>query len=254
MQERERDDEKLASGSGGEKLRTVNSMMKKVLQQEGSRDVSSQLFVALARACGLGVRLVVSLQAVPWRAEKVSTKKKPGAGRGGRTVARRQGIGPSSENEDSEEDDMEEVPIPEPEKEEPKPSTVTEKLPTSGKGIRGAGKRRLQDPADLYRLRKPKPTPRKDGTPVRQRPKTRIKQGKWPLESERRSDSRQICPSNPLYSGRKCSAGQISGGSPSIRYKGRCEKKGISSQRRTVDQYGCSTLWLSRKVDVPASD
>ncbi len=183
MKERSEDDEKITQGSGGEKLRTVNSMMKKVLQQEGSRDVSAQLFVALARACGLGVRLVVSLQAVPWRAEKVVAKKKPGAGRGGRTVASRQGNGPSSDEEESEEDDMEEVPIPSAEE----PHEVTAKLPTTKGGIRGAGKRRLQDPADVYRLRKPKPTPQKVGTPIK--PKAKPKQGKIFIGSLDKTDS-----------------------------------------------------------------
>ncbi len=168
-------DEKLAVGSGEEKLRTVNSMMKKVLQQEGSRDVSAQLFVALARACGLGVRLVASLQAVPWRAEKVVAKKKPGAGRNGRTLASRQGDGPQSGNEDSEEEDMEEVPIPEPEREADTKKGTPARIPTT-KGVeRAGGKRRLQDPADLYRLRKPKPAPQKVASPIK--PKMKAKQG-----------------------------------------------------------------------------
>lgn len=156
--------EKLGEGAGGERLRSVNSLMKKALQQEGSRDISAQLFVSLARACGLGVRLVCSLQAVPWRAEKVANKKKPGAGRGGRTVASRQGNGPESEEEDDdEEDEMEEVPIPG-EEDSKQPKT----------NIRGAGTRRLQDPADLYRLRKAKPAPQKVGV---SKPRARAKQG-----------------------------------------------------------------------------
>ena len=150
-------------------------MMKKVLQQEGSRDVSAQLFVTLARACGLGVRLVASLQAVPWRAEKVVAKKKPGAGRGGRTLASRQGNGPASEEEESDEDEMEQVLIPGSGVEDVVPPEVTEKLPTTQGRVRAAGKRRLQDPADLYRLRKAKPTPQKVGTSMK--PNAKSKQG-----------------------------------------------------------------------------
>ncbi|OCF37288.1 hypothetical protein I316_01197 [Kwoniella heveanensis BCC8398] len=155
--------DQMSIGSGEEKLRSVNSLMKKALQQEGSRDVSAQLFVSLARACGLGARLVVSLQPVPWRAEKVVQKKKPGAGRGGRSLASRQGMGPESDgDDDEEEDEFEEVPI---------PGSEEKKTPKSN--VRAAGVRRLQDPADLYRLRPSKPAPQKVGTPSRRRPKTK---------------------------------------------------------------------------------
>lgn len=149
--------ELLGIGAGGERLRSVNSMMKKALQQEGSRDVSAQLFVSLARACGLGARLVASLQPVPWRAEKATPKKKPGAGRGGRTTASRQGVGPPSSEE--EEDDMEEVPIPQPEDAEGGPGEVIGKINSKNK-TRQAGRRRHIDPADVYRLRPPRPTPK----------------------------------------------------------------------------------------------
>jgi xeroderma pigmentosum group C-complementing protein len=172
--EREREKEALleqiAVGAGGERLRTVNSLMKKALQQEGSRDVSAILFVALARAIGLGTRLVVSLQAVPWRAEKVIAKKKPGAGRGGRTLASRQGEGPASDDES--EDELEEVPIPAPEDGEGGPGAVMGKLKKRNT-TRAGGKRRLQDPADLYRLRKPKPPPQT----LAAKPKLKSKQG-----------------------------------------------------------------------------
>jgi xeroderma pigmentosum group C-complementing protein len=151
------DEEKLeilSRDSGGERLRSINSLMKKALQQEGSRDVSAQLFVSLARACGLGARLVVSLQAVPWRAEKVAPKKKPGAGRGGKTTASRQGNGPPSDEEDS--DEMEEVPIPAAEDAEGGPGEVVGKIKSKNK-TRQAGRRRHIDPADVYRLRPPRP-------------------------------------------------------------------------------------------------
>lgn len=153
--------EQLAFGFGAERLRSVNSLMKKALQQEGSRDVSAQLFVALARACGLGVRLVTSLQAVPWRAEKVATKKKAvGAGRGGRTLASRQGLGDGDEDDD--EDEMEEVLI---------PDDQGKYVGVAKNNTRGAGSRRLEDPADLYRLRKYKPPPRKLGSPAKSKPR-----------------------------------------------------------------------------------
>lgn len=161
---------KLEEGSGGERLRSCNSLMKKVLQQEGSRDVSAQLFVALARACGLGARLVTSLQPVPWRAEKVAVKKMSGSK--GRTVASRQGNG--ADNDDSEEEEMEEVPI-------PGTPDGNGKAPVKGKGkkptVRAAGQRRLQDPADLYRLRAPRPPTQKVGGPSKPKPKK--KEGEW---------------------------------------------------------------------------
>ena len=146
--------ENLEQSAGGEKLRTVNSLMKKALQQEGSRDVSAQLFVALTRACGLGSRLVCSLQAVPWRAEKGTPRKKP-PGSGRKTVASRQGNGVTDEDED--EDEFEEVPIPEGTEVDGSPGMVYGKV--KGKPTRAAGRRRLQDPADLYRLRKQRPAP-----------------------------------------------------------------------------------------------
>lgn len=156
--------ESLAEAFGGERLRSVNSMMKKVLQQEGSRDVSAQLFVALARACGLGARLVVSIQAVPWRAEKAPTgKKKVGAGSGGRTMASRQGVG---HDVMSEEEELEEVPIP----------GVDEVASGSGKKEkkkkskqRGGHIPKTADPADLYRLRPQRPAPQTVGSKPRRK-------------------------------------------------------------------------------------
>ena len=139
----------LEEGGGGEKLRSVNSLMKKALQQEGSRDVSAQLFVALARSLGLGTRLVVSLQPAPWRAEKIVPKKKTGAGKGGRSMASRQGNGDTEESEE----DLEEVPIPEQGGPNGAPGEVVQKM--KQKPIRGAGRRRHHDPADVYRLKKP---------------------------------------------------------------------------------------------------
>lgn len=159
--------EPYSPGSGGERLRSVNSLMKRAILQDGSRDVSAILFVSLCRACGLGTRLVVNLQAVPWRAEKVVVKKMSGETKGGRTVASRQGNGTGTgAEEDEEEDELEEVPIPDlvdPDDEEGAPGAVMDKIksrrggPAAKGSTRQAGKRRLQDPADVYRLRKPKP-------------------------------------------------------------------------------------------------
>lgn len=65
-----------ALGAGGERIRTVKSLMKKALQGTGGRDTSAQLFVSLCRAMGLGTRLVVSLQPVQWKSDKQPTTKK----------------------------------------------------------------------------------------------------------------------------------------------------------------------------------
>lgn len=71
------DDFVAALGDGGERIRTVKSLMKKALQGTGGRDTSAQLFVSLCRALGLGTRLVVSLQPVQWKSDKQATGKKP---------------------------------------------------------------------------------------------------------------------------------------------------------------------------------
>ena len=51
-----------------EPIRSPNSLMKHALMQNGSRDLSAQLFTALCRSLGIPARLVVSLQSVPWQA------------------------------------------------------------------------------------------------------------------------------------------------------------------------------------------
>jgi xeroderma pigmentosum group C-complementing protein len=55
-------------------------LMKHALQQQGSRDVSAQLFTALCRALGIPARLVVSLQSVPWQSSigKLKSPSKKG--------------------------------------------------------------------------------------------------------------------------------------------------------------------------------
>ena len=50
-----------------EPIRSPNSLMKHALMQNGSRDISAQLFTALCRGLGIPTRLVVSLQSVPWQ-------------------------------------------------------------------------------------------------------------------------------------------------------------------------------------------
>ncbi|KAL4073305.1 hypothetical protein V8B97DRAFT_2034594, partial [Scleroderma yunnanense] len=52
-----------------ERIRSVNSLMKHALMQNGTRDISSQLFTALCRALDIPARLIVSLQSVPWRSD-----------------------------------------------------------------------------------------------------------------------------------------------------------------------------------------
>lgn len=153
-------------GDGGERLRTVKSLMKKALQQEGGRDTSAQLFVALCRALGLGARLVVSLQAVPWRAEKVSTPAK------GKNSARGKGKGkeaatPTANAGDEDEDEFEEVVVP-PAGEPITPARGTKRraddsVTESGGTASGAStpaQKPIPNPPPrqpLYRLRKPKP-------------------------------------------------------------------------------------------------
>ena len=121
-----------ALGPGGERIRTVNSFMKKVLQARGGRDTSAQLFVALCRSLGLGARLVVSLQPVQWKADKQLVPKPSGSRKSttapeensasakqpkvsGRTKGkqtRRKGKMPEKTiSEEEEEDDMEEVQV-----------------------------------------------------------------------------------------------------------------------------------------------
>lgn len=70
-----------ALGEGGERIRTVKSLMKKALQGTGGRDTSAQLFVALCRALGLGARLVVSLQPVQWKSDRPPPAKMSGSGK-----------------------------------------------------------------------------------------------------------------------------------------------------------------------------
>lgn len=60
---------------GGEKIRSVNSLMKHALMMRGSPDMSAQLFTALCRSLGLPTRLVVSIQAVLWRKEKTHKER-----------------------------------------------------------------------------------------------------------------------------------------------------------------------------------
>lgn len=62
------------SDDGGEVIRSCKSLQKHALLQEGSRDVSAQLFTALCRSLDIPARLIVSIQSVPWKA---SLRKDP---------------------------------------------------------------------------------------------------------------------------------------------------------------------------------
>ncbi len=123
-------------GDGGERIRTVKSLMKKALQGTGGRDTSAQLFVSMCRALGLGARLVVSLQPLQWKADKAppakqvktpkvdtSTEAEPslvdqamaniGTSYGKKKQARRRGkIAEKTQSEEDDEDEMEEVAVP----------------------------------------------------------------------------------------------------------------------------------------------
>lgn len=142
-----------ALGEGGERIRTVNSLMKKALQGSGGRDTSAQLFVALCRALGLGARLVVSLQALQWRADQVKSKSSGSKGKGKESKSgqkakavvngskpvpvpassRRKGKMPEKTmSEEEEEDDFEEVEIPGTKSSTSKKSPASGKFPSKG--------------------------------------------------------------------------------------------------------------------------
>ena len=56
-------------------IRSSKSLQKRVLKFSGSRDLSSQLFTALCRALNVPARLVVSLQAVPYRQQSTTNNE-----------------------------------------------------------------------------------------------------------------------------------------------------------------------------------
>ncbi|TIA90439.1 hypothetical protein E3P99_01568 [Wallemia hederae] len=60
-----------------EVIRSEKSLQKRALQMRGSRDMSAQLFTALCRALNVPARLVVSLQAVPYRVQSQTATAKP---------------------------------------------------------------------------------------------------------------------------------------------------------------------------------
>ncbi|KAF9222930.1 Rad4-domain-containing protein [Gyrodon lividus] len=124
-----------SNSTGSESIRSVNSLMKHALMQNGSRDTSSQLFTALCRALDIPARLVVSLQSVPWQSKvgKLAAKKNGSKGNGKAPHT------PVADQEDLAAEDvseMEEVAIP----------------PPSPKG-KGKGKEKLHP---VIKLRKPK--------------------------------------------------------------------------------------------------
>jgi xeroderma pigmentosum group C-complementing protein len=237
-------------GDGGDRLRTVKSLMKKALQQEGGRDTSAQLFVALCRALGLGARLVVSLQAVPWRAEKVSTPAK------GKNSARGKGKGkepetPTTNPGDEDEDEFEEVIVPPP-GEPVTPARGTKRradgsVTASGGTASGAStpaQKPIPNPPPrqpLYRLRKPKP--QKLGTA---KPTKKKKTGKCPKESD--TADVQICLNNLQYSGLKYFAARIRNGSRLTRSKEQYARRRTSSQKETTGRSECYMWSLLKKV------
>ncbi|KAG8966879.1 hypothetical protein FRB90_010924, partial [Tulasnella sp. 427] len=128
--ESEDDDDK------GEIIRSSKSLMKHALMMRGSRDTSAQLFCALCRALGIPTRLVVSLQAVPWKTTvgkpPAPSKKKKEADSKGKAKE----VPPTEEPEPSDDDDdMEEIVAP-PSLPDPTPHLAS---PPKGK-IKGKGK------------------------------------------------------------------------------------------------------------------
>lgn len=123
--------ESFGKAFGGELLRSHKSLQKKALNMQGSRDISALLFVSVARALGIGTRLVVSLQPVGWRmgdGTPFSGAAKPATGQGkgkGRATA-------SDEDSDLEEVDMEPVPLPQPSSQ---PSTSSAPGPGSSASV-----------------------------------------------------------------------------------------------------------------------
>ena len=100
-------DESEPDGSSYERIRSVESLMKHVLMQRGSRDTSAQLFTALCRALDIPARLVVSLQSVPWK----SKVGKPAPTRDGSKGKDKPTLRSADDREDLETDDQSEVGI-----------------------------------------------------------------------------------------------------------------------------------------------
>ena len=113
-----------------EPLASINSLYAAAASLKGSKDLSSQLFVALLRGLDVPARLVVSLQGMEWRSDSAAglTKKESkyavkggkggrgrGRGRGGSSAVKGKGKGKQvetielssseSEKEEEEEDD-----------------------------------------------------------------------------------------------------------------------------------------------------
>lgn len=68
--------QQLLETSLGESIQGPKSLMRRVVEKRGSKDISAQLFTALCRALGIPARLVFSLQGVDWKPEKGGGKKK----------------------------------------------------------------------------------------------------------------------------------------------------------------------------------
>jgi xeroderma pigmentosum group C-complementing protein len=154
---------------GGEPIRSSKSLMKHALMMRGTRDTSAQLFTALCRALGIPARLVISLQAVPW---KSSVGNKSSTGRKLSKDAKRNEGGLVQAGRMTEESDDMEAIVTAPgmtsskEKGKEKESFKHSKTPASGnflgegkapggsKSVMGPGRRELER---VVRLRRPKP-------------------------------------------------------------------------------------------------
>ena len=176
-----------ALGPGGERIRTVNSMMKKALQGKGGRDTSAQLFVSLCRSLGLGARMVVSLQPVQWRADKHPTKsnkskkaaskpttpqdtlaKTPKRAERAKKVVRRKGKPPAkTQSEEEEEEEMEEVSL----TGSTKPPVTTPQPAVPNIGTGGAMNPLKKERAEYYRLGKSKADATRNSVKTDKKPK-----------------------------------------------------------------------------------
>ncbi|KAM0748756.1 Rad4-domain-containing protein [Meredithblackwellia eburnea MCA 4105] len=63
-----------SSISSGEPINSVQSLMKHVVNHNGSRDMSAQLFTCACRALDIPARLIFSLQPADWKAPSASAK------------------------------------------------------------------------------------------------------------------------------------------------------------------------------------
>ncbi|KAG8966993.1 hypothetical protein FRB90_010921, partial [Tulasnella sp. 427] len=192
----------------GEIIRSSKSLMKHALMMGGSRDTSAQLFCALCRALGIPTRLVVSLQAVPWKTTvgkpPAPSKKKKEADLKGKAKE----VPPAEEPEpsDDDDDDMEEIvappsiPDPPPQQSSPTKGKIKGKGKFSGQGATLNGNPRPKSPPAIH-LRKSKSSWGAGRRLGESRSANNPPQGGWPpvfwCEVFSRPDGRWI-PVDPL--------------------------------------------------------